>query len=126
MRRVDHMSKIRCLNVVFLALALAAVMVISVSGQAAAGAKPSPSTCSDKGLITVNCIVCATGEKIGVVSVQAEYDPQYGDCMKRYGEVKGKCARAYNRSQSDLGGSWSYYIGTTRYYGHYPKACKAE
>lgn len=120
------MFKIRCLTVVFHALALAALIGLSAPGQVAAGAKPSPSTCQDMGLITIDCIVCATGEKIGVVSLQAEYDPQYGDCMKRYMELPGKCARAYNRKLSEVGAAWSYWTGLTRYFGNYPKGCKAK
>ena len=118
------MTKTRCLNDVFRTLALAAIIILSASGQAAAGDKPSASTCNDLGFIDITCVVCATGEKIGKISIQAEYDSQYDDCMKRYMSIPGTCARAYNRKQSEVGGTWSYWMGVTRYFGNYPKNCK--
>lgn len=120
------MPKINYLAFVFHVLALAAVIVFSAPGQAAAGNKPSPSTCSGVGFINITCVLCATGEKIGMVTVQAEYDPQYGDCMKRYQETPGMCARAYNGKTSEVGVAWSYWMGLTRYYGNYPKGCKQQ
>jgi len=89
-----------------------------------AGKGPSPESCSEKGLIDVSCIVCDTGEYKGKVSVQAEYDPDYGDCMKRYREARNLCISTYGIDSSNAGCKWKYSMGGKDYTGVFPARCK--
>ena len=89
-----------------------------------AGDKPSPERCEELGMIDVECIICNTGQYLGKISIQAEYDPRYEDCMKRYVEARDKCASFYGTPKDETGIKWSYWIGGTRYFGHYPTNCK--
>ncbi len=104
-------------------LALVALLVL-VSVPAWAGKKPSEENCASKGLIDVKCYICSTKEYKGKVSIQAEYDPDYGDCMKRYREARSLCIDAYDMPSNDAGCSWKYSMGGTEYTGNYPGSCK--
>ena len=64
-----------------------------------------------------------SGIKFGMVGVEAEYDPEAGDCMKRYKEARQRCADAYGKSLSEVGVTWSYKMGLTTYSGIYPGDC---
>ncbi len=101
----------------FLVLLLTATPVL-------AGGGPSPENCEEKGMIDVECIVCDTGEYRGKVSVQAEYDPDYDDCLKRYREARRLCISTYGLSDDNAGCTWSYSMGGNRYTGVFPDFCK--
>ncbi|MBN2398657.1 MAG: hypothetical protein JXI32_09770 [Deltaproteobacteria bacterium] len=100
------------------------VALLVCSGVVYAGGGPSVENCEKKGMIDISCIICETGEYLGMVSIQAEYDPEYGDCMLRYKEARQRCATCYGTTLSETGIKWEYYLGGTKYYGHYPKYCK--
>ena len=89
----------------------------------AGGGGPSEEKCEDLGLIDITCIICNTGQKIGMISIEAAYDPSYGDCMLYYREARRKCASTYGKSKSVTGIKWEYWMGATKYYGHYPTSC---
>lgn len=108
---------------VFIGFTMGAVYV-SLPGAAVAGEKPGPESCQDMGLLDVTCIVCQTGEKLGMVSVKAEYDPDYGDCGRRYREARQKCSQTYGRPLSETGCKWSHTMGGTNYKGWYPEYCE--
>jgi hypothetical protein len=103
------------------ALVLLALMATTLSF---AGGGPSPENCEDKGLIDVECIVCDTGEYVGKVSVQAEYDSEYGDCMKCYRKARDLCISTYNMDSSNAGCKWRYSMGGKAYKGFFPSYCE--
>jgi hypothetical protein len=35
------------------------------------------------GMLDITCFICDTGEYVGMISVKAEYDSEYGDCGNR-------------------------------------------
>ncbi|MFW5836508.1 MAG: hypothetical protein ACOCVM_00765 [Desulfovibrionaceae bacterium] len=104
---------------------VAAVAVLTVLAASAwAGGGPSPESCEKIGLVDVECIVCDTGEYRGKVSVQAEYDPYYEDCMKRYREARNLCISTYSLDPRNIGCKWRYSIGDKEYHGSFPVHCK--
>ena len=106
-----------------------AIMLLSVfplSGLCLAGGGPSEKKCEDLGLIDITCIACATGQKTGMVSIQAAYDPAYGDCMLYYREARKRCADTYGTPLNSTGIKWEYWMGATKYYGHYPASCETK
>jgi len=107
-----------------LAACLVLAGCLAVVAPALAGGGPSVENCKDKGLIDVECIVCSTGEYKGKVSVQAEYDPDYDDCMNRYREARSKCVAAYSLESSNAGCKWKYSMGGKEYSGIFPGRCK--
>jgi hypothetical protein len=94
------------------------------AGPVFAGQKPSVDSCNDMGMLDVTCIVCKTGERLGLISVKAEYDPVYGDCGRRYREARQKCSEFYGREFSETGCKWSHSMGVTTYRGWYPDYCE--
>ena len=99
--------------------ALAACLaVLFLTGAAIAAERGPAETCKRKGDIEVDCIVCDTGEVVGQVSVQAEYDSENGGCMKRYEDAWNSCIKKFDRlSRRNAGCKWSYSIANTRYEG---------
>ena len=119
----DRSTSRRCLRcVVLTCVALAACLALAA--PALAGGGPSVENCRDKGLIDVSCIVCSTGEYKGKISIQAEYDPDYGDCMKNYRGARQMCISTYNLDAGDAGCKWSYSMGGKQYSGMFPSYCK--
>lgn len=97
--------------------------VFVLSGLSFAGGGPTTEKCEDLGMIDVTCVICSTGQKTGMVSIDAAYDPAYDDCMLYYKEALRKCASTYETALSETGIKWEYWIGATRYYGHAPASC---
>ena len=89
-----------------------------------AGKKPSVETCNEMGMLDVSCFICKTDEYVGMISVPAEYDPNYGDCGNRYREARQKCSQFYGTDLSETGCKWSHTMGGTTYRGWYPDYCK--
>ncbi len=102
------------------------VSMFVLSGLCLAGGGPSEEKCEDLGLIDVTCIVCSTGQKTGMISIQAAYDPAYGDCMLYYREARKKCADTYGTGLNATGIKWEYWMGSTKYYGNYPTSCETH
>ena len=88
-----------------------------------AGGGASADSCESLGFIQCDCIECESGIKFGMVGVEPEYDPEYGDCMKKYKEARQRCADAYGKPLSEVGAKWSYKIGLTTYSGWHPGYC---
>lgn len=103
---------------------LLAVALLALAVPASAGAGPSEETCKQLGWLDVTCIVCATGEKFGMVSVEAAYDAEYNDCGKNYSEARRRCVSFYGKDYNTTGVKWKQYIGGTIYNGWAPKSCK--
>ena len=102
------------------------ISVLALSGLCFAGGGPSEEKCEDLGLIDVTCIVCSTGQKTGMISIQAAYDPAYDDCMLYYREARKKCADTYGTALNSTGIKWEYWMKSTKYYGHYPSSCETK
>ncbi len=119
----DHSTSRRCLCcVVLTCIVLAACL--AMAAPALAGGGPSVENCRKMGLIDVSCIVCSTGEYKGKVSIQAEYDPDYDDCMKRVREARHLCISTYGLDSDDAGCKWKYSMGVTQHSGMFPSYCK--
>ncbi len=103
---------------------LLAVALLALAVPAAAGAGPSDETCKQIGWLDVTCFVCATGEKFGMVSVEAAYDAEYNDCGKNYNEARRRCANYYSKDYNTTGVKWSQTIAGTIYDGWAPNDCK--
>ncbi len=106
--------------------AIVLLSVFALSGLCFAGGGPSEDSCKDLGLIDVTCIACASGQKTGVISIEAAYDPAYGDCMLYYREARKKCADVYGTALNATGIKWEYWMRSTKYYGHYPTSCETH
>jgi hypothetical protein len=96
-------------------------IAFSIGTSLAGGA--SADSCESLGFIQCDCIECQSGSKFGMVGLEPEYDPEYGDCTKRYREARQRCANAYGKPLSEVGAKWSYKIGLTTYWGWYPSYC---
>lgn len=103
------------------AVFLAAVLLAS---PGLAGQKPSVESCEEMGMLDVTCFICDTGERVGMISVKAEYDAEYGDCGNRYREARRKCAEFYGLDLKETGCKWSHTMGGTSYGGWYPDYCE--
>jgi hypothetical protein len=106
--------------------AIILLSVLATFGRCFAGGGPSEKKCEDQGLIDVTCITCSTGQKLGMISIQAAYDPAYGDCMLYYREARKKCSDTYGTALNATGIKWEYWMGATKYYGHYPSSCETH
>jgi hypothetical protein len=102
------------------------VSTLALAGLSFAGGGPSEEKCEDLGMIDVTCIVCGTGQKTGMISIDSAYDPAYGDCMLYYREARKKCADTYGTPLNSTGIKWEYWMGATKYYGHYPTSCETK
>lgn len=91
-----------------LTVAAALALILCTTAFAVAGGGPSEDNCKDMGYINCECFICDTKEYKGTVSVLAEYDPLYGDCMKRSDKAHDLCIQAYNLEQSKAAVRWSY------------------
>lgn len=98
---------------------VAVVLVSPIS----AGQKPSVESCEEMGMLDITCFICDTGEYVGMISVKAEYDSEYGDCGNRYREARRKCSEFYGFDLKEIGCRWSHTMGGTSYGGWYPEYC---
>lgn len=89
-----------------------------------AGGSPSPDNCKKLGTIEAKCHECTTGDYLGAVVVDAEYTSEQNSCMKNYKDARTRCAAAANLPESQVGISWEYSLGVTKYSGHYPSHCQ--
>jgi len=105
--------------IISLCLALSFTTVPVMAGQ-----KPSVESCNEMGMLDISCHKCDTGDYLGKISVQAEYDAEYGDCANRYREARRKCSEFYNLERGNTAARWSHSMGGTVYSGSYPASCK--
>ncbi len=114
------MSKFRLTSLLAVGLGLCLLAAV----PALAGGKPSEENCAKADKIEVKCIVCNTGEFVGVISMVPKYDPEYGDCGGNYREARNLCITAYGEQEGGMGCKWSHYMGGVTYKGWYPSGCK--
>jgi len=105
----------------FFVFGIFATLLILAAQPSGAQSNPSAESCAGLGMIDVQCYNCNTGEYLGMINVQAEYDDYNKDCLRSKNEARGRCAGAYGVPEDTIGMKWKYTIGMTNWKNYYPR-----
>ncbi len=96
---------------------------LAMAAPALAGGGPSVENCRNRGTIDMDCYVCMSGRYLGKVTIQAEYDPYYGDCFNNIFKARDMCKLLYDAGDGEMATKGRYSIGGGSYTAWTPSKC---
>lgn len=112
-------------QILIVSIAVTTLFLTCTAVTSFAGGGPSVDKCEDISHIDCMCYSCSSGKYIGKVSIASEYDPEYGDCMKRFNDALNLCSKAYDLGD-DRAAYCSHKTGLKTYYAWAPTSCNVN